>query len=501
MKVLIIGSGAREHVLAKLVLKSTIGVKLYSIADYVNPGLKRESERTGGRLYVANTLSPDHIVKVAEEISPDLVVIGPEEPQFAGVTDALRESGFTVFGASKKLSIIEQSKVFARSFMWRHKIPGRLFFQAFRDLREAEEFMKYAGDVVVKPARQVGGKGVRVLRDTRAYLSSEKSKIKQAAVLDVLNEMKHYDDIEYKILVEQRVEGVEYTVHVITDGDGFVSLPVIQDHPHAFEWDIGPETGGMGCIAGPGKTPPFLTIEEYDRSVEIVSDIIRKLSEEMREQYTGVLAGQMMLTWFWGPTIIEFYSRFGDPEITAILPLVESDFLELLDRAANRRLAGYKLAINEEKVSIVKAVAPLGYPSHRKEATGHPIQVDEARIMDLGCDVVYGSVELGDNGIVTKGSRSVEIVCVDDGYPNAYEKAEKAVSYVRSLDGWPLFHRSDIGSHELLRERIGLAERVRRIYKYRASKGILGEYYVWIPSKGLFSNPLIVLLGGLNEST
>ncbi|MEM4826586.1 MAG: phosphoribosylamine--glycine ligase, partial [Desulfurococcaceae archaeon] len=101
MKVLIIGSGAREHVLAKFVLKSTIGAKLYSIADYVNPGLKRESERTGGRLYVANTLSPDQIVKIAEKISPDLVVIGPEEPQFAGVTDALRESGFTVFGASK----------------------------------------------------------------------------------------------------------------------------------------------------------------------------------------------------------------------------------------------------------------------------------------------------------------------------------------------------------------------------------------------------------------
>ncbi|MEM1682540.1 MAG: phosphoribosylamine--glycine ligase, partial [Sulfolobales archaeon] len=125
MKVLLVGSGGREHALAKLLISSQNTVRLYVVADYVNPGLKRDSETTGGKLFVANTNLPESVAAVAESVSPDLVVVGPEEPQFHGVVDYLKEKGYVTFGASLECSMIEKSKVFARYLMWKYGIPGR----------------------------------------------------------------------------------------------------------------------------------------------------------------------------------------------------------------------------------------------------------------------------------------------------------------------------------------------------------------------------------------
>jgi len=492
VKVLIIGSGGREHAIAKLVRRSSLDPKIFVVMDYRNPGLEREAVETGGKWFVASTTSVGKVLEIANELSPDLIVIGPEEPQFAGVSDALREKGFTVFGASMRCAEIEKSKVFARTVMWKYNIDGRLYFKAFRDVEEARKFIEFAGDVVIKPARQAGGKGVKVLKDTQAYLSKDRSEVKRSYVDKLFTEMSSYRDIDYKIIVEQRVEGVEYTAMVITDGDYVLSLPLIQDHPHAFEYDIGPETGGMGSIQGPGWVLPFITFDEYRKTIEIVSKVLKALYMEIKEPYIGAFAGQMMLTGVWGPTVIEFYSRFGDPEISNLVPIVESDFLEILDRAAEKRLAGVKLEINEDVVTIVKAIAPAGYPDDKKLASNHPIYVDENRMRELGCEVLYASVELGSNNMMyTKGSRAFEIVCSGKDYEEAYRKSENAVQYVESLDGWPLFYRRDIGSRELLEDRIRVAKRVREVYMARASNGLLGKVLIWLPGEGVIENPLI----------
>jgi len=496
VRVLLVGSGGREHALAKLLLRSTREPKLYVASDYANPGLLREAESSGGRLYTVSTTDPQMVAKVAEEVSPDLVVVGPEEPQFAGVVDVLRDKGYAVFGASSRCSLIERSKVFARTLMWKYGIPGRLYFKAFRSLEEAAEFLRFAGDVVVKPARQAGGKGVRVVRDTRAYLSTDKSEVKAQAASRIYEELSRYRDIEYKVLVEQRVEGVEYTAQVITDGSYVLPLPLVQDHPHAFEGDLGPETGGMGSISGPGTTLPFITYDEYAATVDIVRQVLERLQEEVGDRYVGAFAGQMMLTALWGPTVIEFYSRFGDPEVANLLPRIEGDFLEVVERATSGHLAGAKLAVREEVVSVVKAVAPAGYPSSKDEASGHPVAVDEGRIRELGCDLLYASVVVGGDGyLYTKGSRAFEVVCYADSYAEAYKLSELAMSYIRALDGWPLFYRSDVGSPELIEERARLAERVRRVYTHRASRGLSWRTVIWIPGKGVVDDPLLSYVG------
>jgi phosphoribosylamine--glycine ligase len=492
VRVLLIGSGAREHALAKLIKSSQRTVELYVAADYNNPGLKRESEASGGRMFVINTIDPRAVVGVAETVSPDLTVVGPEEPQFHGVVNSLREKGFIVFGASQECSRVEMSKVFGRYLMWKYGIPGRLYFTAFRSLSDAEEFVKYAGDVVVKPARQVGGKGVRVIRDTKAFLSEAKLHVKNESVLKTFKELDSYND-DYKVLVEQRVEGVEYTAQVLTDGSYILPLPLVQDYPHAYELDLGYETGGMGCISGPGYLLPFIDQDEYEITEKILRQILERLQSDVRDRYTGAFAGQMMLTGLWGPTVIEFYSRFGDPEISCLLPRIESDFLELLDRAARGALAGAKLEISENMVSIVKAVVPVGYPAFKSEASGHPVAVDEVKIRDLGCQLLYASVEQKADGMVyTKGSRAFEIVCAAEDYEHAYRLSEAAVSHITSLDGWPLYHRSDIGSSWLLEERRKEAEKVRLVYRNKQSRGTLGESFtVWMPGKGIVMSPLL----------
>ncbi|MEM1657624.1 MAG: phosphoribosylamine--glycine ligase [Candidatus Jordarchaeales archaeon] len=485
MKILLVGEGAREHAIADALSRSTYSPRIFAVMKLRNPGISRICEETRGEVKLGDSTDPSFVASIAEQFSVDFVFIGPEEPQFHGVADEVENRGIPCVGAKRGPSEIEMSKAFMRRLMWKYKIPGRLRFMAFKNIEDAVAYIEeYAESIALKPARQAGGKGVKVIADLQAYLKKEKEEVKKKHVRNIVEEhMRPYTDIEERILIEQKVEGPEYTLQCFTDGRVVKPLPLVQDNKNAYEMDIGPETGGMGSISGPGKTLPFISEEEYEESVEIVFQTVRAIEKEVGEAYKGIIAGQMMLTALWGPTIIEFYSRFGDPEAVNVLPLLETDLVEISEAIISQSLNKVKLEFRDS-ATVVKCVAPRGYPNRRDLAKGHPIYVDESKIKEAGGRVFYGSIDIVNGEMITGGSRAVEIFAEADTIPAASEIAEKCVQYVTLGDGWKLFHRSDIGTEELLNERIELAKLIREIYRYRREKNLIGRQIDWIPKRG-----------------
>ncbi len=492
VKVLLVGEASREHAIADALARSIKEPRLYAVMKNRNPGITRLCEQTKGDVYLGSFTDPKVVVDAASKFNVDLVFIGPEEPLFRGVADALVEAGFPCVGALKAAAEVEMSKAFMRRLMWKYSIPGRLRFKAFKNVEDAIAYVSaYAESIALKPARQAGGKGVKVIADLQVYLSKEKQEVKSKHA-KVIHEkhMAEYTDIEDRILIEERVEGPEYTLQTFTDGRTVKPLPLVQDNKNAFEMDIGPETGGMGSIAGPGMTLPFITQDELERSVEIVKRVVEAIWRETGVRYKGIISGQMMLTALWGPTIIEFYSRLGDPEACNVLPILKTDLLEVAEAIVSESLHKVKLEF-EEVATVVKAVAPQGYPDHRDLAKGHPVHIDEEAIKRRGCIVYYGSVDQRPDGtMVTGGSRIAEIVAKAKTIPEASELAESCVGFIKLLDGWKVFHRSDIGSETLLKRRIEQAELIRDIYRYRESKGLVGKVIDWIPGRGKIETSL-----------
>ncbi|AHC51828.1 phosphoribosylamine--glycine ligase [Sulfolobus acidocaldarius SUSAZ] len=476
-KVLLIGEGARENVLAEALGSSEVGYRVFAFSSYKNPGINEIVIKTNGEYLIGNINSVEEVRRAIKQVNPDFGVIGPEEPLFHGIADEFRREGIPVVGPNADGAMIEKSKVWMRELMWKYEIPGRLRFRYFNNMQEAAKFiLEYGGSVAVKPAEQVGGRGVKVVADLQAYLSEEKRSALSKGVENVASLVKG----DVKILIEEKVDGPEYTLHVLTDGKSYLPLPLAQDYKNAYEDGIGPETGGMGSISGPDYLLPFINREEFDKSFEIVRKTADAIAKEVNQAYVGILSGQMMLTAIWGPTIIEYYSRLGDPETSAIIPRITSDFGRTLELLATSHLNKAKIEINE-KSSIVKAVAPLGYPLDKNMATGHTIWLDLPRMREIGCNVYFGSISQEGGKLITKGSRALEITVVDD-YDKAVEKLDRCFSLVSS--DTKLIFRHDIG--RTISQQAEKAEIVRFSYKSRESKGILGVSADWSPNGGLW---------------
>ncbi|TRM81386.1 phosphoribosylamine--glycine ligase [Sulfolobus sp. A20-N-F6] len=479
MKVLLIGDGAREHSLAYSLGKSPKGYKVFALSTYINPGINEVVKNTNGEYFIGDTSSVDRVKEVIKRVSPDIGVIGPEDPLFHGIANVFKEEGIPVFGPLKETAKIEESKAWARQLMWKYSIPGRLKYRTFYTIEEAAEFiLNYGGSIAIKPAGQVGGRGVKVVADLEAYLSQDKRDALSRSVSGIGNLYKK--EGEPKIIIEEKVDGPEYTLHVISDGYSTLPLPLAQDYKNAYQDGIGPETGGMGSISGPDHLLPFITEDEYVSTYEIIKKTINAIYEETKKNYVGIIAGQMMLTELWGPTVIEFYSRFGDPEASAIIPRVDSDFGEIIELTATGHLSKAKIKVKEES-SVVRAVAPLGYPISKQMASNHKIMLDLNKIKEVGCIVFFGSVALEGMQLITKGSRALELVCIGD-FNTASEKLDKCINYIHS--DTKLIYRHDIGKN--ITEHIEKAEIVRYSYKNRIRNGTLGSSGIWSPNGGLW---------------
>ncbi len=438
MKILLVGSGAREHAIAKAIANSK-NAKLFSFMSARNPGIMRISkEWTTGDI-----CNVEAVTKWAISHSAELAVIGPEAPLNAGIADSLNNSSIPCVGPTKRAAMLECDKSFARNLMKKHRIPGCPKFGVFSDAKEAAKFIDSLDEVVVKPAGLTGGKGVKVMGP---HLKNKEEAKKYAR-----------ETLEQKIgtlpsvVIEEKLVGQEFTLQAFVDGKSVIGMPTVQDHKLAFDGDTGPNTGGMGSYSDAGDLLPFIFQKDYDSGIAIMEKTVEALAKE-GSPYKGFLYGQFIATKK-GVSVIEFNARLGDPEAMNVLSLLESDFVELLSQITTGTL---KPAHFSKKATVCKYLVPEGYPEKPKK--NEPIKVDEKGIEKLGAQLFYASVDERGGIIYEMGSRTVTLLGIADSISEAEKIAEKATSFVQG----PLFHRKDIGTKELIAKRIAHMNELRR---------------------------------------
>jgi phosphoribosylamine--glycine ligase len=424
MKVLLVGSGGREHAMAMAIAQSAEEPTLYAAMRYKNPGIARLCEDY-------RLVNETDVEKVADYASSaDLVVIGPEAPLAAGVVDVLNDRGVRAFGPTRQAALIESNKGWARSFMSRQGIKGCPKYALFDDLSAADRFIKEnidEGNLVVKPVGLTGGKGVVIVS---SYLEGR----------DYLKKLKG------PVVIEECLSGEEFTVQAFVDGNVVAPAPAVQDHKRAFEGDLGPNTGGMGSYTDKSYVLPFMDEGDYRAAVAIMQDTVHALKNSGMT-YKGILYGQFMLTRA-GLMVVEYNCRFGDPEAMNILPLLRSDFVELAESAIDGTL---KSTDYELLATVCKYVVPAGYPTNPKPTE---ITIDKDQI---DATLFYASVDEHDGTIVTTTSRALAVLGVAETIDHAEQQAERALQFIKG----DVFARHDIGKRELVQSRIEHMKRIR----------------------------------------
>ena len=425
--VLLVGGGGREHAIATAVSNTERG-ELYACASNRNPGIESLAE---GYAEIEET-DADAVVEYAESIDATLAVIGPESALNAGVTDALDAADVYAFGPRESEARIETDKAFQREFMADANIPGCPEFAAFEDPEAAADYIRaYDVDLAIKPRGLTGGKGVRVIGD---QITEEEG------VEYVLG-----SDYESFVL-EERLIGEEFTIQAFVANGEYRVSPAVQDHKRAYEGDEGPNTGGMGSYSDAAFELPFMSESDYDAAVEVIDAVVEAMPE-----YKGILYGQFMLTAD-GPKVVEFNARFGDPEAMNTLPVLETDFVELLV-AAREGEALPELDFSEQ-ATVCKYAVPEGYPTDPEAGAKVAIDVESAGEASL----FYASVDAREDGIYTTTSRSFAVV----GIAESIDAAEAIVEDAFERTGTAgLRVRHDIGTAELVQKRIDRMNELR----------------------------------------
>ena len=422
MTVLVVGGGGREHALCLALARSPQRPAILCAPG--NPGTAAVAENVP---LAADDV--DGIARLAAERGVDLVVVGPEVPLVMGLADRLRSTGVAVFGPDARGARIEGSKAYANALMARAGVPtaaSRSFSRGDADAARAY-VQAHPLPVVLKADGLAAGKGVVIAETTPEALSALDEMLGGA-----------FGEASGVVVVEEFLEGEEASVFAVTDGTETVFLAPAQDHKRIGEGDTGPNTGGMGAYApAPAVTPEVLARVRR----EVVRPVLRALRDEGAD-YRGVLYCGLMLT-ATGPKVIEFNCRFGDPETQVVLPLLDSDPLDLLWRAATRTLAGAEVRVSPEAAACV-VLASAGYPGPYEKGRGITGLDEAARV----ADVIHAGTRREGDETVTSGGRVLGIVGRGGTLGEALEAAYAGADRVR-FEGKTL--RRDIGARGLAR--------------------------------------------------
>ena len=429
MNVLLVGSGAREHIIAQQICRSA---SLYSIMAKKHPGIASLSKE----MLIHDPADSSVVGAWAKSKNIDIAFVSPDALLSEGVTDTFADMGIQVASPTKKAARIEWDKGFARTLMQAKEIPGCPKLKIASTPDEAKEAIAEIGEVVIKPLGLTGGKGVRISGE---HLSNEEE------ILAYCNELIEKDG---NVLIEEKLDGEEFTLQAFCDGSDLALMPPVQDHKRAFEGDNGPNTGGMGSYST-GKLLPFLEQRDLNRAKDIMQKTLSALKEE-GSPFTGILYGQFMLTKD-RIKVIEFNARFGDPEAMNVLTLLKTELSEIFQSMAEGKLIPVTFS---NECTVVKYLVPEGYP--QKGLSNKQITIDEKGLWDSGAKFYYGSVYETEDGIYTTTSRTAAVVAKADTLEEAEAKTENALSHIKG----PLWHRKDIGTKELISRRM---EHVRRL--------------------------------------
>ena len=424
MKVLLIGSGGREHALAWKIKQSALVDEVFSVPG--NPGMDEI-----GPCFDVDPTDLHNMQELVLQIVPDLIVIGPEAPLAAGLSDTLRARGFDVFAPSQAAAQLETSKGFSKDLMAKLDIPTAKYGR-FTDLTEALDFLETMdAPYVIKADGLAAGKGV-VICDTLEEAENEV----EAMMIG------KFGDASSEIVIENFMTGEEASIFVLTDGEGAIYLPAAQDHKRAHDGDTGPNTGGMGAYAPASVVTP--------RVMELVQTlIVEPLLEGMRAEdmaYQGVLYVGIMVTPS-GPKVVEFNARFGDPECQVLMAGLPGDIVPALLTCATGGLVhshaqiADMMGLADFTPSACVVLATQGYPGDYVK--GSVIKGLEAATQLEGVTVFQAGTDRDSEGsLIAMGGRVLGVTACAETLPRAIEQAYAGVD---AMD-WPQgFCRRDIG--------------------------------------------------------
>lgn len=418
MRVLIVGSGGREHALCWKLGKSPRVSKIY-----VAPGnAGTAAEATNVPISATDKAA---LVRFARETEIDLVVVGPEAPLVAGLVDDLQAAGIRAFGPSGAAAELEGSKVFCKNLLHTADVPTA-GYQTFRSAESASRYIKdlypevdASVPVVVKADGLASGKGVIVCSTRREALDA----------IDRIAARREFGEAGKELIIEERLFGQEASVLAITDGSTILTLPAAQDHKPAYDGDLGPNTGGMGAYC------PTPLVDEAMMS-KIESDILVPVVHAMkraRRPFRGVLYAGLMLTAA-GPKVLEFNTRFGDPECQPLLMRLESDLLDILEAVVLGKLDQIEPPKWSPDPSICVVMASEGYPGEYE--TGKVISgLDRAAEVE-GVKVFHAGTKLRDGEVVTDGGRVLGVTATANTISGAKLRAYQAVKEIRWTGAW-----------------------------------------------------------------
>lgn len=416
MNILIIGGGGREHAITSLIAKNPKVSKIYALPG--NGGISRLAECAK-----ISAEDIDGIISFVHTHTIDFAIVAPDDPLALGAVDRLEAEGVKCFGPTKKAALIESSKIFAKELMTKYHIPTA-GYKIFSDIDKALSHAALSDcPIVIKADGLAKGKGVTV---------AENFQQAKDAIISCMKD-KSFGASGEKILIEECLTGHEVTVLAFTDGHTIVPMVSSMDHKRAYDGNKGPNTGGMGVIA----PNPYYTPEIADECMRtIFLPTIDAMKKEGRT-FKGCLYFGLMLTND-GPKVIEYNCRFGDPEAEAVLPLMESDLLDVMVAVREEKLADCPVKFRNG-ASCCVVCASSGYPG--LYLTGYPIDFGDAENIP-GVEIFHAGTKSEDGKIFTSGGRVLAVNAVSDDLESARSKAYEAVSKI-SFEG--MRYRSDIG--------------------------------------------------------